>query len=165
MVNGTQANNGLLLKATSETTNYDSLFQSYEGGGSSTGPELDVVWAPRAGQLGSYTLDSQRLTDRASVAVNVANGNLLVSNSDVHVTGTGLDLDISHYHNSLSVGSGLQGVGIPGTASLGKDLHLQVFADGSVAYFKAVGVPLPFFDRTIASGRRRLPRRLMRMRP
>ena len=151
-VNGTQANNGLLLKATSETTNYDSLFQSYEGGGSSTGPELDVVWAPRAGQLGSYTLDSQRLTDRASVAVNVANGNLLVSNSDVHVTGTGLDLDISHYHNSLSVGSGLQGVGISGTASLGKDVHLQVFADGSVAYFKGDGVALPFFDRTVASG-------------
>ena len=150
-VNGAQTNYGVLLKATNETTGYDTVLQSEEGN-SDLGPELDVVWAPRTGRLASYTFDSQSLTDRMSLGVNVANGNLLVSNQDVHVSGTGLDVDVTHFHNSLLGGDGLQGVGVGGTASVGKDVHLQVFGDGSVAYFRGDGVALPFLDRSVSGG-------------
>jgi RHS repeat-associated protein len=147
-VNGTLDNHGLLMRdVTPNTTDNEFGFASREN---SSEPNMEIEWAPRTGQLGSYTFDSQRLGDRTSLAVNVANGNLLLSNSDVHVAGTGLDVDLTHYHNSMGTGFGLQGVGIPGTASLGRDVKLTAFADGSVAFYKGDGVVLPFLDRTVS---------------
>jgi hypothetical protein len=56
-----------------------------------------------------------------------------------------------HYHNSLAAtAGGAQGIGVGGTASLGKDVRLQAFADGTVAYSKGDGVALPFFDRSVS---------------
>jgi RHS repeat-associated protein len=148
-VDGSIANRGLLMHdVTPNTTDNELGFASADN--DSSKPNMEIEWAPRTGQLGSYTFDSQRLSDRASLAVNVANGNLLLSNDDVHVAGTGLDLDVTHFHNSLGAGFGLQGVGIAGTASLGEDVHLQVFADGTVAYAKGDGVVLPFLDRSVS---------------
>jgi RHS repeat-associated protein len=143
-------NYGVLLRdVTPNTTDNELGFDSREG---TSAPELDIVWAPRTGRLGSYTFDSQRLTDRASLSVNVANGNLLLASDDLHVAGTGLDLDLTHYHNSMGTDFGFQGVGIPGTASLGRDVKLTAFPDGSVAFYRGDGVVLPFLDRSVSGG-------------
>jgi RHS repeat-associated protein len=148
-VTGAVPNYGVLVRdVTPNTVDNDLSFSSREGG--SVTPELDIVWAPRTGARGSYTFDTQQLTDRATLSVNVANGNLLLANDDLHVAGTGLDLDLTHYHNSMGTDFGLQGVGIPGTASLGRDVKLTPFADGSVAYYKGDGVVLPFLDRSVS---------------
>jgi RHS repeat-associated protein len=148
-VDGTIDNHGVLIRdVTPNTTSNELDFSSREGG--SVTPELDIVWAPRTGALGSYHFDAQQLTDRSTIAVNVANGNLLVANNDVHVAGTGMDLDVTRYHNSMGTGWGDQGVGIPGTMSLGRDVKLTAFADGSVAYFAGDGVVMPFLDRTVS---------------
>jgi RHS repeat-associated protein len=150
-VDGSIDNRGVLVRdVTPNTTSNELDFSSREGG--SVTPELDIVWAPRTGQLGSYTFDSQRLTDRSSIGVNVANGNLLLTSNDVNVRGTGLDLQVARYHNSMATGWGDEAIGIPGTMSLGRDVKLTEFADGSVAFFRGDGVVLPFLDRTIAGG-------------
>jgi RHS repeat-associated protein len=150
-VDGSIPNYGVAVKATDETTGYDSIFFSTEGTITSQQPELDIIWAPRTGRLGSYTFDSQRLTDRSTLSVNVANGNLLLASDDLRVSGTGLDLDLTRYHNSLATGFGLQGVGIPGTMSLGRDVKLTPFPDGSVGYYQGDGVAVPFLDRSVSA--------------
>lgn len=52
-----------------------------------------------------HTYDEQRLADRASFAVNVANGNLVVSFDDIELKGRGLDLSFSRTFNSRGPGS------------------------------------------------------------
>jgi hypothetical protein len=87
-VSGALPNYGVLVRDATPNTTANELDSNQREGGSVT-PELDIIWAPRTGRLASYTFDSQRLTDRSSIGVNVANGNLLVSNDDVDVKGTG----------------------------------------------------------------------------
>jgi RHS repeat-associated protein len=150
-VDGSIDNHGVLVRdVTPNTTSNELDFSSREGG--SVTPELDIVWAPRIGQLAKYTFDTQRLTDRSSLGVNVANGNLLLSSDDLNVKGTGLDLQLTRYHNSMATDFGDQAMGIPGTMSLGRDVKLTAFADGSVAFYRGDGVVLPFLDRTVSGG-------------
>jgi hypothetical protein len=127
-VDGSIPNHGVLIRDVNPNTTANEMnFSSADAGGST--PELDIVWAPRTGRLDSYRFDTQQLTDRSRVEVNVANGNLLVSGEDVRALGTGLDLELSHYHNSLGTDFGLQGAGIPGTLSLGRDVKLTPFSE------------------------------------
>jgi hypothetical protein len=49
-----------------------------------------------------YTFDGHRLNDRMSARVNVANGNLLLSATDLSIAGTGIDARIERSFNSLS---------------------------------------------------------------
>lgn len=150
-LDGTQPNYGFLVRDVNPGTVDNELSFSTREGGSVT-PELDIVWSPRTGRLGSYTFDSQRLTDRSSLGVNVANGNLLVSSDDLSVKGTGLDLQLTRSHNSMGTGWGDQAMGIPSSLSLGRDVKLQEFADGSVAFFRGDGVVLPFLNRSVSGG-------------
>ena len=68
-----------------------------------------VVWAAAEiptylGAQSRFTLDSQDLADRASLAVNVASGNLLVSAADVRIAGRGLSLGLSRTYNGRDDG-------------------------------------------------------------
>ncbi len=63
------------------------------------------------GTTGPRTLDPHQLADRASVSVNVANGNLVVQANDVNITGTGLSLGFARTYNSLRATSGEMGEG------------------------------------------------------
>ena len=55
---------------------------------------------PDTGSRSGYTQIPFRLTDRTSVSVNPATGNLLVSVADLSVNGVGLATTISHTYNS-----------------------------------------------------------------
>ena len=148
-LDGAQPNHGFLIRDVNPGTVDNELdFSSREGG--SVTPELDIVWAPRTGQIDSYTFESQELTDTSRLDVNVANGNLVLASHDLHVPGTGLDLDLTRFHNSMGTGWGDQAMGIPSTLSLGRDVKLQEFADGSVAFFRGDGVVLPFLNRSVS---------------
>ena len=65
---------------------------------SSSHPVLDPALA--AGQKSSFTYDTYKLTDRASLKVNVATGNLLIQNQDLSVPGIGSDLVVGRSFNS-----------------------------------------------------------------
>ena len=52
------------------------------------------------GILPFYTYISQRLTDHASLSVNVANGNLVIDSHNLSIVGTGLPLSLDTYYNS-----------------------------------------------------------------
>jgi RHS repeat-associated protein len=90
------------------------------------------------GERGFYKLESHRLTDRLHLHVNVANGNLVIHSVDLHVKGTGLDLSVERYYNSLGGSSSVFGygrwvMGLP-------DAYLDTtFGDGSVSYHAPSG--------------------------
>ncbi len=52
------------------------------------------------GDLPFYTYISYPIDDRVEMKVNVANGNLVVQTSDLHITGTGIDESLAGYYNS-----------------------------------------------------------------
>ncbi len=52
------------------------------------------------GDLPFYTYITYPIDDRVEMKVNVANGNLVVQTSDLHITGTGLDENLAGYYNS-----------------------------------------------------------------
>jgi hypothetical protein len=78
------------------------------------------------GLLPFYTYITERLTDHASLSVNVANGNLVVDSHDLSIAGTGLPLTLDSYLNSQGT-VGWQ----PSPWGL---VTLVVNGDGSVTY-------------------------------
>lgn len=95
--------------------------------------------APTGNGLGEeawYTYWSQRLDDRMELKVNVADGNLIVHAVDLHIRGTGLDLNIERFYNSLSATATDLGAGW--VLNTGADVNLVFNQDGSVT-FNALG--------------------------
>jgi len=80
-VNGSTPNCGVLIRdVTPNTTANEINFSTREFGGVT--PELDILWAPRAGILDTYGFESQDVSDGSSLRVNVGSGNLLLESVD-----------------------------------------------------------------------------------
>ncbi|HZT93904.1 MAG TPA: DNRLRE domain-containing protein [Gaiellaceae bacterium] len=111
-VYGTTANDGVLLKQTSESTNNVQQFDN--GNGYSL--TLYVSYRPRVGLRDEYTYDSQQLNDRMGINVNVANGNLVLAANDLTLDeGAGPALTLERFYNSAlmtdSAQHGIFGIG------------------------------------------------------
>jgi len=91
------------------------------------------------GNLRSYTYVKQRINDRKALAINVANGNLLLSCSDLTIKGTGLDLTIASFYNSGAATSTTSDLGPRWSLSAGADVFLQFNSDGSITFFGPSG--------------------------
>ena len=94
---------GLIFKATDGSSAPNTL--GFNSQTSTTGdqPYLSVYYQQRLGDYPDARYDTQQLTDRSNEGVNVANGNLLVSNTDLSLPGiNGLNLTIGRYYNNLS---------------------------------------------------------------
>jgi RHS repeat-associated protein len=127
----TSTNHGLLLKQVGETTS-NRLHISHTDGGELM-PQLEILYTPRGGSQPQYTFHEERLTDRSGLAVNVANGNLVVHGSDVHIPGTaGHDLDVVRSYNSVP--GGWQGFGA-WEMNTGADVELQELENGDVVFW------------------------------
>ncbi len=100
-LNNPSSNDGLILTADSETNNEVDTFGSGRVG---TAPYFYVYYVNAIGQHPTYTMETHQLTDRTSLGVNVANGNLTLQASDLNVQGTGLPLTIRRVYNSLGQG-------------------------------------------------------------
>ncbi|MBA2716446.1 MAG: DNRLRE domain-containing protein [Propionibacteriales bacterium] len=142
-VDGSQPNNGLLLK-TPETSNqvlkFDSTYTKYK-----TPPYLSVEYEPRTGELARYSFQRSSVTPDIEVAVNPANGNTLVRQTAVKLEATDLDYGIEHFYNNLSPNTGTTGGGW--TMNVGHDVGLILYPDGSVAYDGPSGYTVPFLRR------------------
>lgn len=98
-LDGSSQNFGVLLKEPTETTNNVLSFYSANELGSP--PDLQIYYVPRTGYERGMTYQSQQLDDRATMGVNVADGNLLLQTKDLNISGTGLPETITRSYNNL----------------------------------------------------------------
>ncbi len=130
---------GLIFEATQGSSAPNTLGFSTETS-SSNPPYLQVQYEPRMGDYPGARYDSQRLTDRSTLGVNVGTGNLLVSNTDLNMAGVnGLNLNVGRYYNNLSGDQDSFGVGW--SMGTGSDTELAVPCDpmGTVDYYDGTG--------------------------
>jgi RHS repeat-associated protein len=142
----TQLNQGFILKQESESGTENNLtFVSTEDTDpthSDKKPTLTVNYTKGLGEQHYYKLESQTLSDRMHIHVNAVTGNLVVHNHDLTVPGTaGMNLVVDRYYNNEesreSTDNGWRW-------SVGKDVSLTIYANGSVAYNGVSGTRLPF---------------------
>jgi RHS repeat-associated protein len=149
-VNGSVPNDGVVLRETSENVKNVLQFALTSSQACQAGacvaidpPVLAVTYTAGEGEQRFFQFDTHQLFDTTQLKVNVASGNLLIHTHDVHVRGTnGMDLRIDRYYNSLL--GRLGSIASNWTLSLGADVGLQIFGDGSVAYWAPSGYGIPF---------------------
>jgi RHS repeat-associated protein len=128
---GTSTNRGLLLKQVGETTS-NRLHISHSSGGDLM-PRLEILYTPRGGSQPQYTFHSEELNDRSGLAVNVANGNLVLHSNDVSIPGiAGHDLNVVRSYNSVP--GGWQGFGA-WEMNTGADVELQELETGDIVFW------------------------------
>jgi RHS repeat-associated protein len=101
-VDGSAANNGVLLKTPSEPDANLVAFTGKDFAGGAYAPYLQIQYTPRLGRPRGTSFDDTQLSDRMSMGVNLANGNLVIQNTDLSVSGTGLNQTIQRTYNSES---------------------------------------------------------------
>ncbi|MDQ3915516.1 MAG: DUF6531 domain-containing protein [Actinomycetota bacterium] len=95
-----------------------------------------------AGELKHFRFESERLNDHMDLRVNVATGNLILHAKDLKLSGTGLDLSVERFYNSLSSSPSQYGTGW--VMSTGKDVRLEIQSNGDVFYFGPSGFRVKF---------------------
>lgn len=146
-VDGALPNYGVLVKDQSppHVTGEEHFGSSDGGGNPATMPELDVIWTTRGGAPDPYTFESQSIDAKTGVAVNAANGNLLLSTKDVAIPGQGgLDVVFNHYYNSIADPTVIGGVGLQTTGSFGRDVALRPLYGGDLAFSRGDGLIVAF---------------------
>ena len=115
-------NRGFAITDDGAAVNNAVVYASTDHVDDSKWPYLEVEYYGRTGQRGGYTIDSQQISARQSVGVNVAGGNLLASATDLDVDGIRIPVTLQRFYNSQDPWSGL--LGAKGRLSLGNDLAL-----------------------------------------
>ena len=114
-------------------------------GPSATTTADDSVAAPGLGVQGFYGLEEFGLREDLSAAVNLANGNLVVRDTDVALNGPGIGLRLDRFYNGLSARAGAYGT--RWSVSGGQDIGLEI--SSSTVVFRA---PSGFRARFTVSG-------------
>lgn len=128
-VNGNNTDYGFLLKANNEGAagllKFDN--QAFDPTNSTDPnlPHLRIQWNNWNGLQPWYKFESHKLSDRMSLAVNVANGNLVVHATDLAIKGTGLDLHMDRFYNSLADAGGWH-MGNGWNPSVGCDIRVDI---------------------------------------
>ncbi len=107
------------------------------------------AYEPGYGAVPFYTFEDETLNDRMNLRVNVRSGNLLFTASDVGIKGTGIDLSLERYYNSLAGHSDQMGYGW--RQSLGDDITLTFLADGNAEFLAPTGFKALFVRQTDGS--------------
>jgi len=120
-VSGRRPNHGLLVRADSAANG--GTFASSEATTAANRPYLDVLYTERTGARRGYQIETEQLSDRISLGVNVANGNLMLDQSDLRLPGgLGPDVAVSRTYNSATTDDGATGEGW--TLNTGQDVWL-----------------------------------------
>jgi len=121
-LDGTDPDYGVLLKDTGSSTVNATRFDSNEVVGGTTRPGIEIYYFPRTGRMDDYTFETQSLSDRQTLSVNPAGGNMLLSSRDLEIRGTGMDLALERAFNSADDWTGALGFG--NRLSVGTDIAL-----------------------------------------
>jgi RHS repeat-associated protein len=125
------SNHGIMIKAQNETSGYyDTFLEKY----SEHPPYMEVTYTPQIGAPSDATFTGTKLSDRAGLSVNVANGNLLVQNGDLDLPGVGYDFSLANIYNNLGQDANEEWREWPEYSERLADKHLlrgTVFSSGS----------------------------------
>ena len=105
------SSNGFLLRASNEATTGAVRIWSGNGSFGAKRPVLSIEWQPLVGRSSMWQYVDFGLGDRASLSVNVASGDLVFSQADLSMPGTGIGAQISRTYNSRSTRYGSFGQG------------------------------------------------------
>lgn len=124
------SNNGVMLRMNPETTatvlDVNKL---------ATTPWLDVNYVPHVGDRPFYSYYDQPLTDRSGLRVNLANGNLILSNQDLKIENPGgPKFAVSRQWESVADHRNPSGNGFPAQWKqlIGRDIRLDEYSDGKL---------------------------------
>ncbi|MFD5092037.1 DUF6531 domain-containing protein [Amycolatopsis thailandensis] len=108
----------------------------------------------RTGIRPFHPLERFKVSDRMEILVNLSSGNLVVTQDDFTLKGTGLDLAISHVYNNLVPNRGSFGLGT--TMSVGADVGLELSGSDVILHgpsnYCATYVPKPGGGYTTPNG-------------
>lgn len=93
---------GLIVREATASGRDVLQFGSSRAADAAKRPFFDVEYRPRTGDTQPYTFERRDLGERTSVAVNVANGNLIVRERDVEYFDTDVDYPIDRTYNNLA---------------------------------------------------------------
>ncbi|MGH9072243.1 MAG: DUF6531 domain-containing protein, partial [Acidimicrobiales bacterium] len=113
---------------------YTFSVQADNGGLGAVGSTTATIPA-LTGNTGPYDIDSQALGTTASVGLNLANGDLVVSSTDLSIAGVGLPVSLTRTYNSQSASASSVGAfGVGNASTIGPDVSLSVSVGGAVTY-------------------------------
>ncbi len=142
-IDRSRAPRGVLVKTQGAAGAANHLRFGSTDGASQYAPYVELTWDQVVGQKPEYTFERQRLSDRMGLEVNVAAGNLRVTNTDQQIAGTGLDHAIARTYDSLAVwpdGAAARYWSL----NTAPDVHLELYGDGSAGFYGPSGAPLAF---------------------
>lgn len=141
-VTGRRPNHGVQI---SGPASLYAEFHAADGNAGTQGanePRLEVEYAPRAGERRGWGFERMQLSDRVSLAVNQASGNLLVRQTDFSMPGgLGPDIAVTRSYNSLNEQWNRMGPGW--TLDTGQDVKLSNWGSSRI-YRAPSGVRVAF---------------------
>jgi len=153
-VKGRRANHGMLITAPVGT--YAEFHPTEVAGDTSSStaqghePRLEVAYSERTGRKRAWMFEQLRLSDRITMGVNVASGNLLLQQNDLAIAGgLGPDVSVSRSYNSLEREASRQG--LRWRLDTGHDVGLENWGS-SMVYRGAQGTSYAFRSKGDDSG-------------
>jgi RHS repeat-associated protein len=146
-----EPNHGLLLKDAS-TIEARMEFNSREHTNAQQLPYLDISYDPRVGEQRGWLHERFELSDRISLGVNMAGGNLLLRQRDLTVGGgLGPDMTLALSYNSLEDSDRAFGFGV--SLDTAEDVRLGIIGDYA-KFYGPTGYKTIFKPKYDANGNR-----------
>ncbi|MDQ2903557.1 MAG: DUF6531 domain-containing protein, partial [Chloroflexota bacterium] len=114
------------------------------GGGETNVPAILENHIASVGEQSYYTYMKWQINDHLVAEVNAASGNLVVHASDLHIQGTGVDLSIERFYNSMATDAQTSVLSQHWNLSVGADVYLTTNSDGSITYYSPSATPFTF---------------------
>jgi YD repeat-containing protein len=131
---------GLMFAPTDPSSASNRLGFGKEGDANGNDPYISILYEPRMGDYPGSRYDPTYLTDGSALGVNVANGDLQLSNQDLSLPGqNGFDLNIGRYYNSLSTDQTSFGLGWSMGPGFDSALYVPSDARNTIAYLDGTG--------------------------
>ena len=132
---GAQGNQGIVVKATTEPAANLDYFDSSATG---NGPELKVTYQARFGSKATSSFTTRQITDRQTLKVNNANGNLVIDATDFNINAPSLTTAVTHTFNSQR-NTVKTTLGYGWAFDTGRDVRAQVDLGSGDIYYTAPG--------------------------
>jgi RHS repeat-associated protein len=123
LANGTHTARLTVIDAAGNQAHYDRTFAF---------TNAEPAYPSGAGQAPIFSFETDRLTDRAQLMVNLGSGNLHYAQNDLSIEGTGLPLVVDRFYNSRGGGLGMFGQRWHG--GVGQDVRVTELSGGDVEF-------------------------------